>query len=211
MEKNRMKQTEEERNAKTEQKLDALMEALHDAIVKAGYDAVYKSLTICEPTEEAGETSRREAWEKRVEHMSSTMLEDLGIHPLGPYYSPGGGGHLNIIPGYGKTTCAPVTLMLLNSKGWTHRMIGDWKIDWDNHESRTAQWQRWVFTCMKAHLINCAGTVKAVVVIVDHWNAAIFEREHGAELAAWRKRGVTFFFHLVTHQHSMSPIWVSLN
>ena len=50
MEKNRMKQTEEDRNAKTQQKLDALMDALHDAIVKVGYDAVYASLTSREPT-----------------------------------------------------------------------------------------------------------------------------------------------------------------
>ncbi|NBR87841.1 MAG: hypothetical protein EBY09_11665 [Verrucomicrobia bacterium] len=72
------------------------------------------------------------------------------------------------------------------------------------------QWRRWVLTSMKAHLVNCAGTVRAMVVVLDHWDAREFELEHAAELSAWRQRGVRFYFQLVTRRRSLSPFWVNL-
>ena len=72
------------------------------------------------------------------------------------------------------------------------------------------QWRRHVFTSLKAHLIQCAGIVKFVVVLVDHWDGQLFEREHAAELASWRQRGVCFLFLLVTRQRQISPLLVKL-
>lgn len=77
-------------------------------------------------------------------------------------------------------------------------------------EAHVVQWRRWVFTSMKAHLVNCAGTVRAMVVVLDHWDAREFELEHAAELSAWRQRGVRFYFQLVTRRRSLSPFWVNL-
>ena len=136
----------------------------------------------------------------------SPRLAEKGIYPLGQRYSPGGNGHLNIIPGDQKVACTPLVLTLVNSRRWLHRF----RVDWDHEEDRAAQWRRWVFTSMKAHLVNCAGTVRAMVVVLDHWDAREFEREHAAELAAWRQRGVRFYFQLVTRRRSLSPIWVNL-
>ena len=77
-------------------------------------------------------------------------------------------------------------------------------------EEHVVQWRRWVFTSMKAHLVNRAGPVRAMVVVLDHWDAREFEREHAAELNAWRQRGVRFYFQLVTGKRSLSPFWVNL-
>lgn len=198
---------EEDLSEKRELGIEELLVGLGRAIEEAGYDEVYDHLIAGPKVEEQGgyQEVAPGIW-RDLEPVQPPGLGERGIHPLGPRYSPGGNGHINIIPGDRKVACTPLALTLINSRDRFHHF----RFDRNHEEDRAVQWRRWVFTSMKAHLINCAGTVRAMVVILDHWDAQEFEREHAAELSAWRQRGVRFYFQLVTRPRSLSPFWVNL-
>jgi hypothetical protein len=206
MKPNWMQQMEEDLGENRELGIGELLDALGRAIKEVGFDEVYDHLLAGEPPQGCDEQHESDFDSARSWRSRSPRLVEKGICPLGSRYSPGGNGHINIIPGDQKVACTPLALTLVNSRDQLHRF----RVDWDYEDDRAVQWRRWVFTSMKAHLINCAGTVRAMVVVLDHWDAREFEREHAAELAAWRQRGVRFYFQLVTRRQSLSPVWVNL-
>jgi hypothetical protein len=188
-----------------------LLDALSRAIEEVGYDEVYDDLLTSEPPEGCDAQGETDFGPAGLGRGRSPRLAEKGIYPLGQRYSPGGNGHLNIIPGDQKVACTPLVLTLVNSYGWPNcRRLRRFRINWDHEEAQAVQWRRWVFTSMKAHLINCAGTVKDMVVVLDHWDEGGFYREHAAELTAWRQRGVRFHFQFVTGRRSLGPFWVNL-
>ena len=173
MKPNWMRQMEEDLSENRELGIGDLLDALSRAIEEVGYDEVYDDLMTGEPLEPGEQQIETDFGPARLGRGRSPRLAEKGILPLGPRYSPGGNGHLNIIPGDRKIACTPLALTLVNSRARFHRF----SVDWDQEEDRAVQWRRWVFTSMKAHLINCAGTVRAMVVVLDHWDAREFERD----------------------------------
>lgn len=201
-----MEQIEEDLGENRELGISDLLDALGRAIEEVGYDEVYDDLLTSEPPEGCDPQHETDFDPARPWGGRSPRLAEKGINPLGRRYSPGGNGHINIIPGDQKIACTPLAVTLVNSRARFRRF----RFDSDHEDDRAAQWRRWVFNCMKAHLVNCAGTVRAMVVVLDHWDAREFEHEHAAELTAWRRRGVRFYFQLVTRRRSLSPFWVNL-
>lgn len=186
--------------------IDDLLNALGRAIEEVGYDEVYDDLLKSEPLEGCDAERARDFRPASRGRGRSQRLVEKGIYPLGPRYSPGGNGHLTIIPRDRKVACTALALTLVNSHARFHRF----RVDWNQVEDRAVQRRRWVFARMKAHLINCAGTVRAMVVVLDQWDAREFEREHAAELTAWCQRDVRFYFQFVTGRRSLDPFWVNL-
>lgn len=197
---------EEDLSENRELGISDLLDALGAAIEEVGYDEVCDDLLTGKPGEGSDIQHETDFGPARLGRVRPPRLAEKGIYPLGPRYSPGGNGHINIIPGDQKVACTPLAVTLVNSRSWLHHF----RFDWDHEDDRGIQWRRWVFNSMKAHLVNCAGTVRAMVVVLDHWDAREFEREHAAELTAWRRRGVRFYFQLVTRRRSLSPFWVNL-
>ena len=203
---NWIRQMEEDLNENRELGIGELLDNLGRAIEEVGYDEVYEDILAGELPEGCDEQREMDIDSVRARRGRGSRLAEKGIYPLGPRYSSHGNGQINIIPGNRKVACTPLALTLINSRDRLHHF----RFDWEYQDGRGVQWRHWVLARMKAHLINCAGTVKAMVVVLDHWDVREFEREHAAELAAWRQRGVRFYFQLVTRRRSLSPFWVNL-
>ena len=206
MKPNWVRQMEEDLSENRGLGIGELLDALGQAIDDVGFDEVYDDLMTGKPPEGCDAQRETDLGPSGLGLGRTPRLAEKGIYPLGHRYMPGGNGHLNIIPGDQKVACTPLALTLVNSRDRFHRF----RIDWDHEDDRVVKWRRWVFTSMKAHLVNCAGTVRAMVVVLDHWDTREFEHEHAAELSAWRQRGVRFYFQLVTRRRSLSPLWVNL-
>ena len=144
----------------------------------------------------------------REEPITDNDPEISDIYPLSPRYSGDQSSQITIIPGDKKAACNAVVLTLVYG-GFqpTPTSVVDGLLE---HNRMVQAHRRSVFRSLKAHLIKCGEIVKFVLVVLDHWDGPTFEREHVAELAAWRERGVRFLFLLVTRERSLSPIAVEL-
>jgi len=123
-------------------------------------------------------------------------LDDMTAREMrhGPE-GPAGSSWVNVIPGSGSDTCAPILLAV--SRG--------------SRGTDPASLTR-VMKAMKQHLARCRGVTKLVLVTMDTWNAQRFETGHRRALAKFHQEGVTFIFLLVgSPRRRLSPLTVDLN
>lgn len=132
MKPNWLRQMEEDLSENRELGIGDLLDALGRAIAEVGYDEVYADLLTGEPLEGCDAPGKTDFGPAGLGRGRCPRLAEKGIYPLGPRYSPGGNGHLNIIPGDQKVACTPLALTLVNSHDRLHRF----RVDWDHEDDR---------------------------------------------------------------------------